>query len=142
MARTTDDLAVYRHWFLAAAVYNLLWGCWVILFPAESLQLLGISSVTLLPIWQVVGMCVLVYAPGYWWLSRNPLRFRHYALIGLFGKLLGPVGFLWAVFQTDLPWSFGWTIIFNDLIWLPVFILFLIKMSHLHQGFIEMLKGN
>ena len=38
-------------------------------------------------------------------------------LVGLLGKVLGPIGFLWAALNKELPWQLGWTIITNDLVW-------------------------
>ena len=70
-------------------------------------------------------MFVLVYAPAYWWAGRHPERHRHIIFIGLLGKLLGPVGFLWAVGRKQLPAAFGWTNLTNDLIWWPAFALYL-----------------
>ena len=77
-----------------------------------------------LPIWQVVGMFVLVYAPAYWWAGRYPDRHYHLILVGLIGKVLGPIGFVWSIMTDQLPLSFGWVILTNDLIWLPSFFLY------------------
>ena len=66
-AERADDLRRYRPWFYAAALYNLLWGATVILRPRQSLRLLGLPDATPAPLWRVVGMLVMVYAPGYWW---------------------------------------------------------------------------
>jgi len=71
-----------------------------------------------------VGMFVLVYAPAYWWAGRHPERHYHLIIIGLAGKILGPIGFIWSVATNQLPLSFGWVIITNDIIWLPAFILY------------------
>jgi hypothetical protein len=84
-----DTLARYRPWFYAAALYNLAWGGVNILFPYFFFDLIGMSRPNFIPIWQVVGMFVLVYAPAYWWSARQPARHRHLIVIGLLGKLLG-----------------------------------------------------
>ena len=47
-------------------------------------------------------------------------------MIGLLGKVLGPLGFIWTALRSELPWSFGWVNVFNDLIWLPAFAAFLV----------------
>lgn len=96
----------YRYWFYAAAVYNLVWGTINIAFPTLYFQLVRIAPPTLVPIWQVVGMFVLVYAPGYWWAGRYPDRHPHLIIIGLLGKILGPLGFAWAVLTGQIPLSF------------------------------------
>ena len=38
-------------------------------------------------------------------------------LVGLLGKVFGPIGFLDAALRGELPWRAGWLIITNDLIW-------------------------
>jgi small multidrug resistance pump len=114
----------YRTWLTAAALYNLVWGALVILFPASFFCLIGAPEPSYLLLWQVVGMFVLVFAPGYWWAARDPARHGHLVLIGLVGKLLGPLGFAWAYGTGQLPLAFGLTILTNDLVWLPVFVLF------------------
>ncbi len=95
-----DDasFARYRPWFYAAALYNLAWGALNVLFPDALFQLIGLPLGTYLrPLWQVVGMFVLVYAPAYWWAARHPARHRHLIAIGLLGKVLDPLGFVWTV---------------------------------------------
>jgi len=114
----------FQWWFYAAGTYNLIWGCLNIFIPKLYFHWLGITPFPTLPIWQVVGMFVLVYAPAYWWAARYPDRHYHLILIGLIGKVLGPVGFIWSILTGQLPLSFGWVILTNDLIWLPAFFLY------------------
>ena len=118
------NLERYQYWFYAAAIYNLLWGSLNIFAPKLYFRWIGMNSPTNLPIWQVVGMFVLVYAPAYWWAGRYPDRHYHLILIGLIGKVLGPIGFIWSIATGQLPLSFGWVILTNDLIWLPAFFLY------------------
>jgi hypothetical protein len=93
------------------------------------------------PLWQVVGMFVLVYAPAYWWAARYPARHRHLIVIGLLGKLLGPLGFVWSVAGGSLPLGFGWTLLTNDLFWWPAFVLYLRDAAHLSGGWVALLAG-
>jgi hypothetical protein len=92
-------------------------------------------------LWQVTGMFVLVYAPAYWWAGRYPVRHRHLILIGLLGKILGPIGFVWAVATRQLPVAFGWVILFNDIIWWPVFIAYLRDSVQINGGWSALLRG-
>src|SRR6266849_15162 len=92
-----ESLSSYRGWFYAAAIYNLAWGAINGLWPTLLFDTLRIDRPNYLPIWQVVGMFVLVYAPAYWWAARYPDRYPHLIAIGLFGKLLGPLGFVWSI---------------------------------------------
>lgn len=134
-------LARYRPWFYAAALYNLVWGTVNILFPNLFFDLVGMPQPNYPALWQVVGMFVLVYAPAYWWVARFPARHRHFIVIGLLGKLLGPIGFVWSAGTGQLPLAFGLTILTNDLIWWPAFALFLRDAAPLSGGFIPMLRG-
>ncbi|HEY7122370.1 MAG TPA: hypothetical protein VH540_00335 [Ktedonobacterales bacterium] len=120
-----DTLTRYRPWFYAAALYNLLWGSLTILFPQLFFQLIGAPVPSLLPLWQCIGMFVLVYAPAYFWAGRHPERHAHLITIGLLGKVLGPIGFVWAVANGQLPLAFGLVNLTNDVLWWPSFALYL-----------------
>ena len=102
--------AASRRWLTAAAAYNLLWGGAVVVF-ADAVA------------WKCVGMMVLCYAPGYWLASRRPLP--ELVGVGLLGKVLGPLGFLWAIATDRLPVSFGLVILANDVVWWPSFVRYL-----------------
>ena len=135
------DLLVYRPWFQAAAIYNLFWGLSTLLFPQFFFQFIGLPSPNYPVIWQCVGMFVLVYAPAYWWAANNPFRFRHLILIGFLGKICGPIGYLWFAARGELPISFGWTILTNDLIWLPVFYNFLSAAAQRDGGWLRLIQA-
>lgn len=115
-------------WVLrAAGVYNVLWGGWVILFPRAIFDLAGIPPVNYIEIWQCVGMIVGVYGVGYWIAARDPVTHWPIVLVGLLGKVLGPIGFLGAAMRGRLPWAFGLTNLTNDLIWWIPFALILLN---------------
>lgn len=134
-------LASYRPWFYAAAVYNLLWGSVNILFPDLLFEMIGMSPPVYPALWRVVGMFVLVYAPAYWWAARFPAQHPHLILIGLLGKVLGPLGFVWSLLTAELPLAFGWTILTNDLIWWLPFLLYLRHAAGLRGGWGKFLRG-
>jgi hypothetical protein len=103
---------------VAAGVYNLLWGALVSLAPEWSLSLLGLESTGAAPLlWACIGMIVGVYGAGYLIAARDPARHWPIVLVGLLGKIFGPIGFAAAAARGDLPWSMGATILTNDLIW-------------------------
>jgi hypothetical protein len=140
--RPADDaLDRYRPWFYAAALYNLVWGSLNVIFPELFFLLIGMPPPSYPPLWQVVGMFVLVYAPAYWWAARFPARHRHLIVIGLLGKLLGPLGFVWSTASGALPVAFGWTILTNDLIWWPAFALYLRDAARVSGGWGALLAG-
>ena len=136
-----DPLSRYRGWLYAAAVYNVVWGATNVLFPRAMFDLLGMPPPETEALWQVVGMFVLLFAPAYWWAARSPSRHRHLVFIGWLGKVAGPIGFVSAWATGALPFSFGWTIITNDLIWLPAFSLFVRDAARAAGGWRPFLLG-
>ena len=102
---------------LLAGLYNLLWGAFVVLFPLKVFELINIEPPRYPEIWQCVGMIVGVYGLGYIIAAKNPCRHWPIILVGLLGKIFGPIGFLIALNNDVFPVSFGINIIFNDLIW-------------------------
>lgn len=123
---------------LAAATYNLLWGGWVVLRPLDLFHWTGADEPLYPAIWQCVGMIVGVYGVGYAIAARDPLRHWPIVLVGLLGKLLGPVGFLAHSFLMAegttgrLPFSWGWVIVTNDLIWWVPFAAILYQTARHH----------
>ena len=101
----------------AAAVYNIAWGIWVIAFPNHLFEFSGIDLPNYPGIWQCVGMIVGVYGIGYWLAARDYVRHWPIVVVGLIGKILGPIGFLHSAITGLLPWSWGVTLLTNDLIW-------------------------
>lgn len=140
-AHAVESLRRFRPWLYAAAVYNLAWGSMVVVSPALLFRVLGVEAPSVLPLWQVVGMFVLAYAPAYWWAGRLPERHVHLVLIGLLGKVLGPLGFAWAAATGQLPLGFGWTILANDLIWWPAFGMYARAASRGAGGWGALLRG-
>ena len=136
------EMARYRPWLLAAAAYNAAWGSLTILAPTAIWDLIGALPPRYLGIWQVTGLFVLLFGIAYWWAARSPFQHRHLVVIGLIGKVLGPVGFVWAAATGDLPVAFGLTIITNDLIWLPAFIGFARDAARLSGGWRSLMTGN
>jgi hypothetical protein len=111
---------------LLAAAYNLAWGTLVVLFPSAYFDWLGIPRPNYPQLWQCLGMIVGVYGVGYAIAASDPLRHWPIVLVGLLGKVLGPLGFLDAVRRGELPWAFGWVNVTNDLIWWVPFALILL----------------
>lgn len=119
-SRTTPAPAWMGRWLLAAGLYNIVWGATMVLAPIWTLKLLGVSPPTkeLWPqLWACIGMIVGVYGLGYIIAARAPSRHWPIVLVGLLGKIFGPVGFVDAALRGQLPWSMGLTILTNDLLW-------------------------
>lgn len=126
MMQTTDqadrgDGRAFPRWMgrvlVAAGVYNLLWGAWAILTPSLAFRWAGMDPPNHLFLWQCIGMIVGVYGIGYLLASRDPVRHWPIVLVGLLGKVLGPIGFVDALVRGAVTPAFGLNIIFNDLVW-------------------------
>jgi hypothetical protein len=115
-----------------AAIYNLLWGAWVVLFPFTAFQWLEMPLPNYPQIWQCVGMIVGVYGVAYACAAFDPVRHWAIVLVGLLGKLLGPLGFFIAVFRGELPWRFGFLLLTNDFVWWVPFALILRHAYHIN----------
>ena len=113
--RLTPEWA--RRWWMAAGVYNLVWGAIIIAFPNFLFDAAGMARINYPEIWQCVGMIVGVYGVGYLIAAGDHRRHWPIVLVGLLGKLFGPIGFAMAVIRGVFPPLFGLTILTNDLIW-------------------------
>lgn len=115
----------YRPWMARvlrlAAIYNVGFGVASLLFPNTMMDWLGLTRASYPQIWQCLGMVVGVYGIGYWIAASDPLRHWPITLVGFLGKLFGPIGFVFSAIAGDLPWSFGWLNLVNDLVWLAPF---------------------
>ena len=116
-----------KQWLAAAAIYNLVWGAFIVLSPTTLFVWCDMEVPRYLSIWQCVGMIVGVYGVGYAAAARDPMRHWPIVLVGLLGKVFGPIGFLQAGLDEQLPWRFGCTILSNDLIWWPAFAAILLR---------------
>lgn len=110
---------------LAAGVYNIVWGAFVVAFPLAPFRWFGMESPNYPEIWQCVGMIVGVYGAGYAIAAFDPMRHWAIVFVGFLGKFFGPIGFVNAALHGKLPWSFGWVNVTNDLIWWIPFVVIL-----------------
>ncbi|BAO56596.1 hypothetical protein [Nonlabens marinus] len=110
-----------------AAIYNILWGAWVVLFPQMFWELVGMEPLNQPMVWQGMGMVIGVYGLGYWWASYDPMRHWPIVAVGMLGKILGPLGFVFNYAQGKVPFEFIYTLITNDFIWWIPFFLILKK---------------
>ncbi|MBL8231849.1 MAG: AhpC/TSA family protein [Bryobacterales bacterium] len=109
----------------AAGVYNLLWGAFAVISPLSVFSWLGMPAPNYPELWQCIGMIVGVYGVGYLIAATDPNRHWPIVLVGLLGKVFGPIGFVQAAMADRMPWTLGWTILTNDLIWWIPFALIL-----------------
>lgn len=122
-----------RYVLILAGAYNLVWGTAVVLFPAWSFRVGGlltsaydgVDPALYLHLWQCIGMIVGVYGVGYLIAAGDPARHWPIVLVGLLGKLFGPVGAVLGIVRGELPRTMLWTNLTNDFVWLLPFTLIL-----------------
>jgi hypothetical protein len=123
-----------RRVLLAAAIYNIAWGTFVVVIPGALFAWAEIEPPRYPALWQCVGMIVGVCGVGYWLAAMDVFRYWPIVLVGLLGKILGPLGFVMAASRGELPWSWGVTLITNDLIWWAPFTAILCLTYRRHIG--------
>jgi small multidrug resistance pump len=106
-----------RGWLVIAGLYNLAWGTLMIALPNLLFDLSDIERMNYPEIWQCVGMIVGVYGIGYLIAAGDPRTHWPIVLVGLLGKILGPIGFAAALLKGTFPPIFGLTILTNDILW-------------------------
>lgn len=111
------DAAWVRATLRLAGIYNLLFGLWAIFFPLAIFQWLEVEAPNYPSLWQCIGMIVGVYGIGYWIAAKDPARYWPIVLVGFLGKVFGPIGFVFTAMRAELPWSWGFVLLTNDLIW-------------------------
>ena len=113
-----------RNVMIAAAVYNILWGAWVVIFPNAFFHWVGMTPPESDIIWRGMGMVIGVYGLGYYWASYDPIRHWPIIAVGFLGKIFGPLGYVMNLINDSVPPEFGYTLITNDFIWwIPFFLI-------------------
>jgi len=129
-----------RRWLLAAGVYNLAWGALIIAWPDMLFEFSGAERINYPEIWQCVGMIVGVYGIGYLIAAGDSRTHWPIVLVGLLGKIFGPIGFVVALLSGTFPPLFGLTILTNDLLWWTPFAMIL-RDAAKHQRLTEQSQG-
>ncbi len=119
--RWEEEKSWHSKWLLGAALYNIAFGFWVVVFPTQAFEMLNLTIPDSLYLWQTIGMIVGVYGIGYGIAALNEQKHFPIVLVGLLGKIFGPIGFVFTWINGDIDIAFGILIIFNDLIWYPAF---------------------
>jgi AhpC/TSA family len=116
-----------------AAIYNLLWGSLVVLCPTAAFEWLGIAAPNYPSIVQCLGMVIGVYGIGYWLAARDAATHWPIVVVGLLGKVFGPIGFAYNAWRGVLPWTMGATILTNDIVWWIPFASILVHAARIHE---------
>jgi hypothetical protein len=100
-----------------AGVYNVLFGIWAVLLPEAFFRFSEMPLPNYPELWQCVGMVVGVYGVGYWIAGNDPYRHWPIILVGLLGKVFGPIGYLQAFAKGSFTLKAGLLNVTNDVIW-------------------------
>jgi hypothetical protein len=134
---------IYRVIFFLAGAYNIVVGLWATLAPRALFDVLDLGEPSHPGIWACLGMVIGLYGLVYLQVAFTDPRQRSSAVvvaghrveydftrlligIGLAGKILGPVGFVLAVQNGELPLRMTALIVLDDLIWWAPFAMYLI----------------
>jgi hypothetical protein len=111
--------------FVAAGVYNIAWGIWSAADPQWLFRFAGMPPINHEAVFACLGMVVALYGVLYFEVARRPERGWLIAMVGLAGKLLGPLGMAWLIRSGTWPPAAAVMCLTNDLIWWVPFGLYL-----------------
>ena len=115
----------HRAVFVAAALYNILWGLWSIADPQWLFRFTAMPLANHPAVFACLGMVVGLYGILYFEAARVPERGWLIAAVGLLGKVLGPIGMVWLIWSGVWPASAIVLCLTNDFIWWMPFGLYL-----------------
>ena len=115
---------LFRIVFVVAGICNLALGVWAGLWPLRLFGVLNLDPPRHPHVWAGLAMVVGTYGLLYWYTACKPDRGRVIGAGGLRGKVLGPVGMVFAVGEA-WPLRAVMLCVCGDLIWWLPFSLFL-----------------
>ncbi len=115
----------HRAVFLAAGIYNLGWGMYSALDPQWLFRFADMPPSNYPEIFACLGMVIGLYGILYLEVARMPERGWLMAAVGLLGKVLGPIGWVYIVANGQWPMATIVLCLTNDLIWWAPFGLYL-----------------
>lgn len=118
---------IYRSTFVAAAIYNGLFGLWAGFFPEAFFHLMEMSPPRYPAIWKYLGMMIGLYGIVYLWAAYHLDQADLFIAVGLIVKMLGPFGVLLTIRSGEWPARTYSLSVVNDLIWWVPFALFLLR---------------
>lgn len=115
----------HRAVFVAAGVYNILWGLFSAAFPQWLFHFADMPLLNHPQIFACLGMVVGLYGVIYLEVARVPERGWLPAAVGFVGKVLGPIGLAQLILTGVWPVQTVVLCLTNDLIWWVPFALYL-----------------
>lgn len=121
--------------FLAAGIYNILWGAYAVADPQWFFRLTGLPLSNSPQIFACLGMVLGLYGILYLDVARRPAQGWLVAAVGFTGKILGPLGLAWLVLTRVWPADTVVLVATNDLVWWIPFAWYLRDAwPHFHPG--------
>jgi hypothetical protein len=118
---------LYRLIFALAALYNISFGLWTCLWPRAFFDLLEMTPLNYPSLWKCLGMVLGLYGLLYGYAAWRLDRAGPIIVIGLAGKVLGPIGWVLTTRSGEWPVRTVTLVVFNDFIWWLPFALFLLE---------------
>ncbi|RYD34790.1 MAG: hypothetical protein EOP87_08530, partial [Verrucomicrobiaceae bacterium] len=103
METTIPRRGLHHRVFIAAGIYNIVWGLFAAADPQWLFRFAGMPPLNHPQIYACLGMVVGLYGILYLEVARVPERGWLLAAVGLAGKVLGPVGMGVLIFQGTWP---------------------------------------
>ncbi len=110
---------------MAAGLYNLTWALWAAFDPQWLFRFAAMPPLNYPEIFACLGMVIGLYGLLYLEVARRPENGWQIAAVGLSGKILGPLGWLYLFLQGHWPLATLVLCLGNDLIWWIPFGLYL-----------------
>lgn len=116
-----------RATFVAAGVYNVLWGLYAAVDPQWFFRFSGLEPLNHPEIFACLGMVIGLYGLLYLEVARRPEGGFLIAAVGLAGKVLGPLGLAVLIASGRWPLRSIVLCLTNDLSWWVPFSIYLAK---------------
>jgi hypothetical protein len=115
----------HRVVFLIAGLYNIFWGIYSAVDPQWLFRFSGLPLLNHPAVFSCLAMVIGLYGVLYLDVARRPEQGWLIALVGLAGKVMGPIGLAVLIFEKVWPLSTLVLCVTNDLIWWIPFGLYL-----------------
>lgn len=107
----------YRAVFVAAGLYNILWGLYTVIGPQWLFRFARMPQDNYPQVFACLGMVLGLYGILYLEVARVPERGWVIAAVGLTGKVLSPIGLARLIWSGTWPARTWILCLTNDLIW-------------------------
>jgi len=108
---------LHRTTFVAAGLYNIVWGVYSALDPQWLFRFAGMTPLNQPAVFVCLAMVVGIYGILYLEVARRPENGWLMASVGLVGKILGPLGLAVLIAMGAWPARTLVLCLLNDLVW-------------------------